>query len=98
METVFRDSKLDRLETDASFDGGYPPPVVTGFRKRMQLIRAASDERDLYSFRSLKFEKLSGSRKHQYSMRINDQWRLIVELEGKGRDKIIVIVSVEDYH
>ena len=98
MELVFADSNLDRLEVDASFDGGYPPAVVTGFRKRMQQIRAAADERDFYSFKSLRFEKLGGSRKHQHSMRINDQWRLILEFQGKGHDKVIMIVAIEDYH
>ena len=48
--------------------------------------------------RSLHFEKLKGGRRHQYSMRLNDQWRLILEMEGKGHEKILVIVAIEDYH
>lgn len=98
MEPVFRDSSLQRLEEDASFDGGYPPAVVRGFRKRMQFIRDAADERDFYSFSSLRFEKLRGQRNHQWSMRINDQWRLILEFEGKGRDKVVLVMGIEDYH
>ncbi len=31
-------------------------------------------------------------------MRLNDQWRLILEMEGKGNEKILVIVAIEDYH
>lgn len=98
MEVEFQDDNLDRLETDAGFDGQYPPEIVTGFRRRMQQIRAAADERDFINQRSLRFEKLLGKRKHQCSMRINDQWRLILEFKGKGASKIIVIVSIEDYH
>jgi len=97
MELVFRNDDLDRLETDASFDGGYQPGVVKAFRKRMQQIRAALDERD-FKQKSLRFEKLKGNRAHQYSMRLNDQWRLILEFEGRGRDKIVVVVGIEDYH
>jgi len=97
MELVFRNDDLDRLETDARFDGGYQPGVVKAFRKRMQQIRAALDERD-FKQKSLRFEKLKGNRAHQYSMRLNDQWRLILEFEGRGRDKIVVVVGIEDYH
>ena len=98
MEPVFQDKSLDRLETDPSFDGGHPSEVVKAFRKRMQQIRAAVDERDFFSQRSLRFEKLVGARKHQYSMRLNDQWRLILEFRGSGSDKKVAIIGVEDYH
>jgi toxin HigB-1 len=72
--------------------------VTMAFRKRMKLIRAAPDERDFYGLKSLHYEKLKGSRSRQYSMRLNDQFRLILEYEGKGTDKTVVIVGVEDYH
>ena len=64
----------------------------------MQQIRAAADERDFYAIRSLHFEKLSGRRQDQYSMRLNDQYRLILEIAGGAADKVIVIVGIEDYH
>lgn len=98
MEVRFDDDELDRLETDANFDGGFAQAIVRAFRKRMQFIRAATDERDFYGMRSLHFEKLKGGRRHQYSMRLNDQWRLILEMEGKGNEKTLVIVAIEDYH
>lgn len=98
METEFADDWLDQLETDKSFTGGYPPGVVKAFRKRMQIIRAAKNERDLYEIRGNRFEKLKGDRSHQHSMRLNDQMRLVVELrKGNSKNKI-VIISIEDYH
>lgn len=98
MEVRFADACLDRLETDPREDCGFSEAVVTAFRKRIQMIRAAPDERVFYNLKSLRFEKLKGARSHQYSMRLNDQWRLIVELEGKGPDKAVVVVAIEDYH
>lgn len=98
VEPIFRDDDLDRLEADANFDGGRQPGVVTAFRRRMQQIRAATDERDFYSHKSLRFEKLKGNRAHQHSMRLNDQWRLILEFQGKGSEKVVVVVGIEDYH
>jgi proteic killer suppression protein len=95
---AFREGRYERLETDAGFTDGRAPAVVRGYRKCLNIIRQAQDERDLYAMKSLRFEKLQGNRSHQRSMRINDQWRLIVEFEGEAPNKTLVIVSVEDYH
>lgn len=90
---------MDRLETDMDFDAGHAEAVVTAYRKRMQQIRAAVDERAFYAFKSLRFKHLKGRRDHQRSMRLNDQWRLIVEIEQPdGQEKTIVVVGIEDYH
>ena len=99
MEVRFRDGRLDRLETDPKFDGGFSQALVRVFRKRLQFIRDSPDERVFYRMRSLHFEKLKGKRKHQYSMRLNDQWRLILELDDRAPTKVVVVVAaVEDYH
>ena len=98
MEVVFGDGDLDRLETDPRFDGGYSPAVVKGFRKKMQVIRAAEDERAFYALKSLHFEKLKGNRDHQSSMRLNDQWRLILSFAGADKEKVVHVLAIEDYH
>lgn len=98
MQVEFDDPRLDRLETDPLFAAGFSPDIVRGYRKVMQSIRAAPDERTLYGLRGLRLEKLKGKRKHQHSLRINKQWRLIAELRGKGLDRRIAIVAIEDYH
>ncbi len=98
MEVRFRGERLDRLETDPKFDGGFPQAVVRMFRKRLQFIRDTPDERVFYQMRSLRFEKLKGKRKHQYSMRLNDQWRLILEFDDQVPTTAVVVVAVEDYH
>ena len=98
MKVRFKEGALDRLEAEVDFDGGYSEPVVKAFRRRMQQIRAAEDERTFYALKSLHFEKLKGSRDQQHSMRLNNQWRLIVEFEGHGPEKTIIIIGIEDYH
>jgi proteic killer suppression protein len=98
VEVNFGDSDLDRLETDPRFTMGLPAAVVRAFRKRMQFLRAAADERDFRNMKSLHFEKLEGKRQHQHSLRLNSQFRLIVEFEGTGRSKILIVVGIEDYH
>ena len=44
------------------------------------------------------FEKLKGDRSHQHSIRLNLQWRLILEVEEDEAGKLIAIVGIEDYH
>lgn len=98
MDVRFADDQLKRLESEGTFDGGFGREVVRGYRKVMQVIRAAVDERDFYAMKSLHFEKLQGKRSHQHSMRLNKQWRLIVEFQKVAEGKVVVVVSVEDYH
>jgi proteic killer suppression protein len=98
MEVDFDDDQLDRLETDRSFDGGFEAAVVKAYRKVMQAIRAAPDERDFYALKGLHFEKLEGSRSHERSMRLNKKWRLILELRGEAPSKRVLVKAIEDYH
>jgi proteic killer suppression protein len=98
MDVVFADDDLDRLETDAAFTMGLPAAVVTAYRRRMQSIRAAVDERDLRVVPSWHFEKLQGKRFHQHSLRLNDQYRLVFELDVGPTGKRVRIASIEDYH
>ena len=98
MEVEHENPDLERLESDPTFTGGWEPAIVKAFRKRMQQIWSAIDERDFYALKSLHFEKLKGNRRHQRSMKLNDQWRLIVKLKGTAPNKTVLIVGIEDYH
>jgi proteic killer suppression protein len=92
----FADKGLEALEkTD---DPVYSAAIIKAFRLRIQTIRGARDERDFYALKSLRYEKLKGKRSHQHSMRLNDQFRLILEYEGTGPDKTVIVVEIADYH
>jgi proteic killer suppression protein len=98
VQIEFRNSYLDRLEIEPRFTGDFGTDVVKAFRKRIQAIRAAFDERDLRAVRGNNFEKLKGNRAHQYSMRLNDQYRLILEIKRSTPKNIVVVIDIEDYH
>lgn len=98
MEVEFDDDDLDRLETDAQFTAGFSQEIVRSYRMRMQQIRSAPDERDFYHLKSLRFEKLKGDREGQHSMRLNSQWRLILQIRGAKPPKVVAIVEIVDYH
>ncbi|MBM3300674.1 MAG: type II toxin-antitoxin system RelE/ParE family toxin [Deltaproteobacteria bacterium] len=97
MEVRFKDEALERLEVHPG-DGGYPAGLVRVFRKRIAMLRAADDERVFYGLKSLHYEKLKGARDHQRAMRLNDQWRLVLEFEREGTQRAVVVVGIEDYH
>lgn len=97
MELEFADPDLDRLEVDPRFTGGFAQAVVKSFRKKVQFLRSIRDERDLHAMRGLRFEKLAGARAHQHSIRLNDQWRLILEFKGEGQNRKVLVIAIEDY-
>lgn len=96
MQIRHADKSLERLETDDHYNAGFGRDVTKAYRKRMALIRAAADERAFYALKSLHYEKLKGDRSHQRSMRLNDQFRLILRIDD-GR-RTVVVISIEDYH
>jgi proteic killer suppression protein len=98
MDVEFAKKDLDRLEIDPHFNGGHEAAIVAAYRRRLQTIRAAADTRPFYALKSLHFEKLKGDRAHQRSMKLNNQWRLILELRQEEGTWIAKIVEIEDYH
>ena len=98
MEVEFDDYTLDRLETDAQYTAGHSQEIVRAYRKPIQQIRAFRDERDFLTIRSLNFEKLKGNREGQHSIRLNLQWRLILQIRGDHPCKVIGIIEIVDYH
>jgi proteic killer suppression protein len=98
MDVRFADNDLDRLEVEPRFTARLPAEVVKAYRKVLNYIRQAADERDLRNWKSLHFEKLEADREGQYSLRLNRQWRVVVEFEGQSPTKTIVICTIENYH
>jgi proteic killer suppression protein len=63
---------------------------------KLERLEAAETLRDLAALPGNRFEALSGDRKGQYSIRINDQWRICFEWpEGAAGP---VNVEIVDYH
>lgn len=88
------------MESNPGWTGGLAPEIVRGFRKVLLIVRSVTNETELRRFNSLNFEKLKGKRSHEWSLRINLQFRVIVEIEpGDGpNNNCIVVTKIEDYH
>lgn len=99
MRLVFDDDNLRRLYEEPDFVlSSVGPDLTKAYRKKLGLLAAATSELDLRSFTSLHFEKLSGDRAGQHSIRLNKQWRLILRLETDDQERVLIIVEIVDYH
>jgi proteic killer suppression protein len=64
--------------------------------KRLEILDAATDLRDLQMLPSNRFEVLKGGRKGQFSLRVNRQWRICFEWPdaSDGPENVEIV----DYH
>ena len=65
-------------------------------RLKLDRLEAATSLRDLAALPGNRFEALAGDRKGQYSIRINDQWRICFEWPDGARGPLNV--EIVDYH
>jgi addiction module HigA family antidote len=55
---------------------GFPPNLANAARRRIVALADADNLNDLQVLRGHRLEALKGDRKGQFSIRINDQWRI----------------------
>lgn len=63
-------------------------------RRRLAILAAATRLEDLAGLPSNRLETLKGDRAGQYSIRINDQWRICFRWDKEGAER----VEICDYH
>jgi proteic killer suppression protein len=85
-------------ETEKIFRGQiskkFPKEIQRTARRKLLYLDDAEDLRDLLAPPGNRLEKLKGDRAGQYSIRINDQWRVCFRWSGnKAKD-----VEIVDYH
>ena len=72
----------------------FPNELYRAARKKLALVHAARQLEDLKVPPGNRLEKLKRNRKDEFSIRINDQWRICFRfLNGNAHE-----VTVEDYH
>jgi len=100
LRIVFARKRLQALYADESGASRYPPEIVDAFFEKMAVIRAAVDENDLRTLKSLHFEKLKGERgtRGERSIRLNKQFRLTLTIETDDQGKLLRILDIDDYH
>ena len=85
-------------ETEKIWDGvrvkGLPLEVQQVGRRKLRMLNNAQDLSDLRIPPANRLEKLSGKLKQFYSIRINDQWRIIFQWNSGNA----TLVEIIDYH
>lgn len=97
MRFQFENSDLSDLYYKDKCKEAYPEYVITAFFKKMQTIKAASNENDLRAIKGNHFEKLEGE-ENQYSIRLNQQYRLIFGLDKDGMCTIMLIREISNHY
>ena len=85
-------------ETKKIFDGNisrkFPHNIQQRARRKLRMLNNANSLDDLRVPPSNHLEKLIGDRLNQYSIKINDQWRICFV----WKDSILIDVEIVDYH
>lgn len=71
-----------------------PPDIQNVARRKLRMINNAQNINDLRIPPANHLEKLSGNLSDFYSIRINNQWRIIFKWENENASEIQII----DYH
>lgn len=89
----FRDRETERVfrrETRTKFG----PAVARAALRKLLVLDAAENLADLRVPPGNRLEKLAGARSGQYSIRVNDQWRICF----RWRESDSYDVEIVDYH
>lgn len=93
MIKTFRDAETERLWREER-SRRLSPELQKQALKKLQILNAAGALGDLVVPPGNRLEQLKGDREGQYSIRVNDQFRLCFE----WRDSNAYAVEITDYH
>ena len=91
-------SSFKNSETRKVWEGNWvksvPGEILNVARRKLRMLNNAVNLVDLKVPPANRLEKLSGSLKDFYSIRINDQWRIIFKWSGGNASEVEIV----DYH
>lgn len=87
--------KQTELIYNETFSKKFPPDIQRIALRKLLMINSAGNINDLRSPPSNRLEKLTGDREGEYSIRINDKWRICFRLENNND---FYDVQIVDYH
>jgi toxin HigB-1 len=89
----FKDRESEKI-FKGLFSRRLPPDIQRVAERKLILLHRSLNLNDLRVPPSNRLEALRGNREGQYSIRINDQWRICFE----WRDDGVYDVEIADYH
>lgn len=97
MIVSFKD-KRTKLLSEGKHDKHVPHDLTGIIRMKIGMLNRAKQIDDLLVPRGNHFEKLRGNRKDEYSIRVNDQYRICFKIDQTSSDFLIENVEFTDYH
>lgn len=99
MQIEYGDETLRRLAKDPDFaPRKWSRDVIRAYRKKVQLLGAAKDERDLRQLRGLRLKDLFGTKAGPSSIRLNDQYRLVLRFRTDPEGRVVIVLELVEYH
>ena len=98
MRVEYVDDQLRRLAEDRSFRPTlWEADLIRAYRKRIQSLHAAKNDRDLRALRGLRLERAPENREDAFTMRLNDDFRLILTFKIEDCP-VAVVLKVAKNH
>jgi toxin HigB-1 len=89
----FKDKETEKV-FQRTFSRKLPQDIQRAALRRLSFLHSAKDLSDLLIPPSNRLEVLSGNRQGQYSIRINDQWRICFVWKADAAYDVEIV----DYH
>lgn len=89
----FGDKETEKVN-QRIYSRSLPREIQASALRKLRMLNNAKTIRDLKSPPGNRLEKLKGDRAGQFSIRINDQWRICFEWRGNDAYE----VEITDYH
>ena len=93
MINSFKDKQVEKI-FKRKFSKKLPENIQRIAYRKLLMIHAAINLEDLRTPPSNHLEKLIGDRKGQYSIKINNQWRICFEWKNNNAENVEIV----DYH
>lgn len=72
----------------------FQPQVIKGYKMAVDVLKVAKRIEDLYPFKGLHFEALTGDKKGSFSVRASDKYRVEFTVSETGEEKIVTLCMI----
>jgi proteic killer suppression protein len=90
----FKDARAEAIFDGCDPGKGFPPELLRSARRKLIMLAEARVLDDLRNLPANRLEPLKGDREGQYSIRINNQFRLCFIWTGSDAEEVEIV----DYH
>ena len=86
--------RATKLVWEGRYSSSLPTDVQSTALRKLRLLNEAGGIAELAAIPGNRLERVRGDRRGQYSIRVNDQWRICFAWDGTRT----VAIEVVDYH